>query len=194
MGPGEIVEVPIELAQRGRDIEAREGVVEAKGVYISAERLLQIGDRFLLRVPLAIGGDVGHTGGEPANFRVWDEFNGQLLCHAEIVPQGVSSCNAHARQPGDFWRVCSPTPSYGACPAPGEPRCAAPVLVPARPSGCCRRRRGAPYTPGEACLPAGTGGVRLWACARGRRRTANKGFVFPIRRVAAQWWSIICPK
>src|SRR5712691_3182353 len=79
MGPGEIVEVPIELAQRGRDIEAREGVVEAKGIYISAERLLQIGDRFLLRVPLAIGGDVGHTGGEPADFRVRDEFNGQLL-------------------------------------------------------------------------------------------------------------------
>jgi len=100
-----------------------------------------------------------------------DRVLGRRLAAIYLCPGVPWRCLAPRHAPTSPPGGSYPTPSYGACPAPGSPPCATPVRAPARPGGCCRLGRGVSAGRGRWGAPGGT-----------RPRTLAQAFVFPIRR------------
>lgn len=80
-------QVQVQKAQSARLIEARERVLNAERLDVSADRFLEVGDGFGFGSALAVSRNIWDSGGEPALLRVRDELNCES-CHAIILHRG----------------------------------------------------------------------------------------------------------
>lgn len=84
LGTDQVLQFQIQLAQGTWRVQARNGVLNAKGLNIGPESFSKICDGFFFGRTLSISRNVGYAGRKSALVRVGDDFDRQTL-HAEII-------------------------------------------------------------------------------------------------------------